>query len=141
MAFASDSTFAPELHGPVTRAIRAMRTEPEPQRRGFLQALAALPLIGGAVSLTGSPSAVAEPITRDLLLAYSEWLRVERNRVHVELWPDEDPSLVAMSALPVALDRGKLFYVPQLPADAYGERAASTRAALVLSAVGCDWRR
>ena len=43
-------------------------------RRDFLRGLVSLPLIGGGVTLIGQPSAVAEPVTSDLLEAYKTWL-------------------------------------------------------------------
>lgn len=110
-------------------------------RRGFLRGLTMLPLVGGGVTLIGAPSAVAEPVTRELLFAYSSWLRVERNRVHDELWPEEDAALRAASALPFQLDPDTAFYVPPLAPSALGSEPASSRAALVLSTVGIDWRR
>lgn len=109
-------------------------------RRGFLRGLTTLPLIGGSVSLLGAPTAAAEPISRNLLLAYSEWLRVERNRVHEELFAlCERPDLVEFSAMPMTLEPGNRFYVPPRP-EMHLPGAASTRAAIVLSAVGADWR-
>lgn len=45
--------------GPVTHAIRAMRTEPEPVRRGFLVGLLTLPWIG-SVANASVPSDLAQ---------------------------------------------------------------------------------
>ena len=127
-------------HGPVTRAITAMRTEPTPPRRGFLRGLLTLPLIGGGVTLIGAPSAVAEPVTRHLLERYSEWLRIERNSVHDELFPDSDPEMRPVSAMWFRQGPKSEFHIPRAPAAWNNPTPASTRAALVLSAVGADWR-
>ena len=48
-------------------------------RRAFLRQLASLPLIGGAVTLIGNPTAAAVPATPELLDAYEEWLDLERS--------------------------------------------------------------
>ena len=48
-------------------------------RRSFLRGLAALPLIGGGVTLIGNPTAAAVPVTPTLLDAYDEWLDLERS--------------------------------------------------------------
>jgi hypothetical protein len=75
-------------------------------RRGFLRGLVHLPLIGGGITLIGAPSAVAEPVTKDLLYSYKSWLQMEHPRLN----------------------------------DWESQPQPSTRAAGVLSAVGCDWR-
>ena len=46
-------------------------------RRGFLRGLATLPLIGGAVSIIGTPVRADVPVTPDLLEAYKTWLDME----------------------------------------------------------------
>lgn len=127
----------PASGGPVTRAIKTIR-EGQP-RRGFLRGLLSLPLISGGITLIGAPSAVADPVTRETLFAYSEWLRVERNRVHDELFPNEEPRLRQYSAFPQTLATDNPFHVPPRPDLHAGALPASTRAALVLSTVGCDW--
>lgn len=110
-------------------------------RRGFLRGLASLPLIGGGISLLGKPTAVAEPVSRELLLAYSEWLRVERNRVHAELFGLTDrPDLLPYSAMPITLEPNNPFYVPPRP-EMCVPGPASSRAALALAAVDVEWRR
>lgn len=102
-------------------------------RRGFLSGLVSLPLIGGAVTLIGSPSAVAEPASDVLMREYTSWPAYEWSRASMETYGN---------------DRGLWF---PLHGRAYewhrvrGDRLRaivppSTRAALVLSAVGCDWR-
>lgn len=124
--------------GPVSRAVAAMRHEPEPPRRGFLRGLLTLPLLGGAVSLIGAPSAVAEPVTPRLLATYSDWLLLERRRLHVALFPDPAERSTARSFLIGADTAANAFHLP-IDGQA-GSPAPSTRAALVLSTVGCDWR-
>jgi hypothetical protein len=107
-------------------------------RRGILRGLAALPLIGGGVTLIGQPTASAEPISNDLLEAYNEWLFYERRLLAVERYGLERSA---------EMER----YVVHTPAQRYHFSAArgvswqslpqpSTRAAIVLSAVGCDWK-
>lgn len=101
-------------------------------RRGFLRNLAALPLIGGGVSLIGAPTAVAEPVTRDLLRTYGSWLHGERCRVLAELYPGQQGHF--------GLDVSNPGHWFHHPVPDYRNPPASTRAALVLSAVGCDWK-
>lgn len=138
------------MTGPVTMALRAMQTDPDPPRRGFLRGLLSLPLIGGSVALIGAPSAVAEPCTLPMLQTYSDWLAREFGETLIELAPlthpqrDELPGFMTYATQHARnwcegnalLTRGSRvsFEVPprMLP---------STRAALVLSTVGCDWRR
>ncbi|MFE1601615.1 hypothetical protein [Methylobacterium sp. ID0610] len=50
-------------------------------RRGFLRGLAALPLIGGGVALTGRPTAAAVPITGGMMATYVAWLHYELRAV------------------------------------------------------------
>lgn len=116
--------------GPVTRAIAAMRQEPEPPRRGFLRGLLTLPLIGGAVGLIGAPSAVAEPATGHLMREYADWLVYEHHRVMAEI-VGEDTS--ASSQWQSCFGRAWKWH----RADRH--IPPSTRAALVMSAVGCEW--
>ena len=117
-------------------------------RRTFLRQLCGLPLIGGGLTLIGAPSAVAEPVTYDLMEAYKTWLHYEQRFLCWE-----------MAADPVCIERYRPFdgrddrigrsramesqysYIGK-SGSYHGPRAPepSTRAALVLSAVGCDWR-
>lgn len=99
-------------------------------RRGFLSGLATLPLIGGSVALIGAPSAVAEPVTDALLVNYESWLACELHQLAREAHPEAPGSFTCMS----------------VPAFRWHDKRVdlvrpSTRAALILSAVGCDWRR
>lgn len=101
-------------------------------RRGFLRGLTTLPLIGGGVTLIGAPSAVAEPVTRKLLLEYETWLGIEHVRIARELQPGSTSTRVQFhgSAYEWHYDQVRRQYLHGAP---------STRAALVLAAVGCDW--
>ncbi|MCJ2126656.1 hypothetical protein [Methylobacterium sp. J-077] len=118
-------------------------------RRGFLRGLTMLPLIGGGVTLIGAPSAVALPVTPALLKAYTDWLAVEYGEALIEL----DAIGAADKPVRIALaverfrrewcqDNGTLN-----PSSGGGRRferppvaAPSTRAAIVLAAVGADWQ-
>ena len=102
-------------------------------RRGFLRGLATLPLIGGGVSLIGSPTRAAVPVTDELLWNHSQWLSTERSLLVYEMgrqtetdrhWRDH--------GLRFRLDNpaGRFHQSDTLP--------PSTRAAVVLSAVGCS---
>ncbi len=104
----------------------------EMPRRAFLSQLAKLPLIGGGLSIIGRPKAVAEPVTPALLDAYKSWLLVEYGSLHRELHPNRKPDCGFNPN-----NAGGFYHWP------YGAPfapPASTRAALVLSTVDCDWR-
>jgi hypothetical protein len=120
-------------------------------RRGFLRSLAALPLIGGSVALIGSPTSAAVPTTPDMIEAYKTWLAMESRFLTWEMAGDpifveryrHDPTtdgdrrqLAERIGRSLAFvgDSGR-YHVDD------ASKAPSTRAALVLSAVGCDWRR
>ena len=100
-------------------------------RRGFLRGLTTLPLIGGGVTLIGAPTAVAEPVTPALLVEYETWLACEALAVSRELRPNYP--LGTLTTL----------YTPawEWHEAQKGSLPPSTRAALVLATVGCDWRR
>ena len=115
-------------------------------RRGFLRGLTTLPLIGGGVSLIGNPTQAAEPVTSHLLNCYDTWLHYERRFLRFERfgpngdyggWDDRFQIIDTMT--------GRTFDYVTL-AHAGGRYHSmdtpqpSTRAAVVLSAVGCDWR-
>lgn len=108
-------------------------------RRGFLSGLVTLPLVGGGVTLVGTPTAVADTPSRYLLASYSEWLRLERNVLHDEIFCTDEPAVRPCRAVtaPLAVDR---FFIPPYPASWRDLPKASTRAALVLAAVGCNWQ-
>lgn len=137
MASGHDSTTAPSRRlpasgGPVTPVIKAIRAD-EPFRRGFLRGLLALPFIGGGLALIGAPTAVAEPVSEALLREYHDWLLLERRLIAQEITGSEssEPGLFRKSSL--------AWHERHMPGGA-GASPPSTRAALVLSTVGCDWR-
>ena len=104
-------------------------------RRGFLRNLVSLPMIGGGVTLIGAPSAVAQPVTTGLLMAYNEWLFMERRLLCEEQGIEEGNGRYF-----VPTNTGAHTFHWDGPGgwQAPGNRP-STRAALVLSAVGCEW--
>jgi hypothetical protein len=125
-------------------------------RRGFLRGLASLPLIGGGVALIGQPTAAAVPVTDDLLERYLSWLSLEHREVYVEYERRKAEKIVAE-----LVAEGQPYY-PNYPAERAEEARRhpamrwfpkvagveeavtgappSSRAAIVLGAVGCDWR-
>ena len=115
-------------------------------RRTFLRGLATLPLIGGSVALIGAPSAVAEPITVNLVENYKTWLDLEMRFLTYEM--ASDPAHVARYQVEdlSSVDRRRrmesIIHMANGATRFHGPRCAgaTTRAALVLSAVGCDWR-
>lgn len=114
-------------------------------RRGFLRGLTTLPLIGGGVALIGAPSAVAEPVTKRLLGEYHDWLMYERFMVAREIEDDEPsrfgPQALFGNAWRWHRARGEVREAGdsrEILGD--GVSFPSTRAALVLSTVGCDWQ-
>ncbi len=105
-------------------------------RRGFLQGLAGLPLIGGGVALIGQPTASATPVTDQLLDTYNEWLNGELVDLVVER---------TLAGRPIdRYVRGTAAFRYHHPMR-WGQprpatwQPASARAAVVLSAVGCPW--
>ena len=102
-------------------------------RRGFLRGLVSLPLIGGGVTLIGSPSAVAEPACERLMAQYVNWLAYEWSRASLEIYGSDRSLWLPLygAAYRWHRERGDRVDMPVPP---------STRAALVLAAVGCDWR-
>ncbi|TXM67465.1 hypothetical protein FV226_21780 [Methylobacterium sp. WL12] len=119
-------------------------------RRGFLRGLVSLPLIGGGVTLIGSPTAVAMPLSEQLLDSYDAWLEYERRYLKWERYRDRRPEVTPGMAcvwlnqatgetydyVPCA-NGGSMYHSSDNPAR---QAQPSSRAALVLSAVGCDWR-
>ncbi|MCJ2010921.1 hypothetical protein [Methylobacterium sp. J-076] len=113
-------------------------------RRGFLRSLTTLPLIGGGITLIGAPSAVAEPVTERLLREYHDWLMFERSELAREIGGGVRSRLsidgVFGSALRWHRSRGHIGSDSEGRPMGDGVSFPSTRAALVLSTVGCDWR-
>ena len=116
-------------------------------RRGFLRGLVSLPLIGGGVTLIGSPSAVAAPITDTLLGEYADWLVYEHSDLMRERFGQDNPRATQewRARFGRAFDwhRARGHFCRSEPDGALlgdGKSFPSTRAALVLATVGCDWR-
>ena len=107
-------------------------------RRTFLRGLASLPLIGGGVTLIGNPTAAAVPVSNDLLASYDQWLFYERRFLVREQYRHLGHDMVrAMErAVPVntAADG---FHFPR-EGSWRDVPDPSTRAAVVLAAVGVD---
>jgi hypothetical protein len=115
------------------------------QRRGFLRGLVSLPLIGGGVTLIGSPTAVAEPCSLSLLDRYTDWLAVEYGEALIErcaLAPSKSHSnsLAIMKFRREWVQDNRALNPRQDRFESAPAALPSTRAALVLSAVGCNWR-
>jgi hypothetical protein len=107
-------------------------------RRGLLRGLISLPLIGGGVTLIGSPTAVAEPVTPRLLQEYAQWLWLEQRRcVDEMLGQGTQDGLWGACTSP-----GPAWHWHRHSHGLEGGLPVppSTRAAIVLSAVGCNWR-
>ena len=117
-------------------------------RRGFLRQLAGLPLIGGAVTLIGQPTAAAVPVSADLLEAYKTWLHFEERWLCWEM--AEHPEVMRRYRFKPGMSHVDRFKVIDGHYYYIGESGSfhchrnndlsANRAALVLSAVGCDWR-
>ena len=124
-----------EPHGRIPAGARAkIIPVAEMPRRAFLSHLVKLPLIGGAMGLIGQPQAVAEPVTRELLDAYRSWLLLEYAYLSAELYPERRHCDFGFNPNNAG---GFYHWRP------YGQPSApapSTRAAVVLSSVGCDWK-
>jgi hypothetical protein len=103
------------------------------ERRGFLRGLVSLPLIGGGVTLIGRPSAVAVPVTTDLQDRYIAWLAHEHRQALCERYAEQGVRIGRLVPM---------FYFPAAPDIEAAVYAAppSSRAAVVLSAVGCGLR-
>ena len=115
-------------------------------RRGFLRGLTTLPLIGGGVTLIGNPTKAAEPVTRHLLDCYDTWLFYERRFLR---WERHGPGgdLGGWDKCVGHWDGERFRPFDIVRVDNAGGcfhgldgPQPSSRAAVVLSAVGCDWR-
>ncbi|KAB1081724.1 hypothetical protein [Methylobacterium soli] len=120
--------------------------KPSSSRRNFLRSLLSslptLSLIGGSVALTGSSTSAAEPVTNELLDSYDAWLEHERRQLQWERYRSQP-----VYRLPHPFSDGRGATFDQVPLanggaqfHATNSQQASARAALVLSAVGCEWR-
>ena len=100
-------------------------------RRGFLRGLVSLPLIGGGVTLVGSPTAAAVPVTDALKHEYLQWLSYERHRAAIEL-----------QGAAFAHRHSTVFHGPAYEWHCQvNQPGPFSRAAIVMSAVGCGWER
>jgi hypothetical protein len=123
-------------------------------RRGFLRGLASLPLIGGGVTLIGSPTKAAVPVTDALHERYLAWLAHEhRAAVHEHMFRGAlaswkpDPGNYEKTAVEYATRSARggteyMHWFPDVPdiKRAVASAPPSTRAAIVLATVGCDWQ-
>lgn len=106
-------------------------------RRSTLKALAALPCITAPAIFAATEAPADVPITNEMLENYATFLWIERHNLLVERY-----------GLDGYRDRQKLLYTDNAAADFFNgqhpwkaEQPASSRAALVLNAVGIDWRQ
>jgi len=123
-------------------------SDPSFPRRGFLRALASLPLIGGGVALWGRPVAAAAPVTLALMRRYRDFLSRELLTVVAEIDLIQAPwrhfGADRQEAWDLADCRSFLDRIPPVafvcaegPATrAVADAPPSTRAAVVLSAAG-----
>ena len=111
-------------------------------RRDFLRGLVSLPLIGGAVNLIGNPVRADVVPSRALLERYIAWLGNEHAAALIEF---ERPGIriIEPFAWPYYRVRAPMYWYPEAPdieRDVWLTRPSS-RAAVVLSAAGCNWQR
>jgi hypothetical protein len=97
-------------------------------RRGFLRGLVSLPLIGGGVTLIGSPSAAAVPITGGMVATYLAWLHFEQRYVS---WAVNARGVVPM------MNPGACFHYVRGEHPTDIARKALCRAPVILAAAGC----
>ena len=113
------------------------------ERRSFLRGLTSLPLIGGGVTLIGNPTAAAVPVTDDLLWSYKAWLQYEHRMLSYEIAGHDQRRAGEIERFIKLGYPGDRFHFqwrdPQARGMAIWDNAPqpSTRAAVVLSAVGC----
>lgn len=122
----------------------------DPARRGFLRSLVTLPLIGGGLTLIGKPTSAAVPVTDQLLEHYDTWLFHERRRLRLERFGSkiEPTGVYRAGDLQVGtiigrFDGAMIDLVRFNTASTFHDGPSAspiTRAAVVLAAVGCDWR-
>ncbi|WP_158808442.1 hypothetical protein [Beijerinckia sp. L45] len=104
-------------------------------RRSFLRHLAALPLIGGGVTLIGQPTAVAEPVTTELLYSYMAFTAWEHAAAYYAWERAKHGRVITPGPSP-------MYWFPEHQAvtSLVMGTPPETRAALVMSAIGVDWR-
>ena len=110
-------------------------------RRGFLCGLVTLPLIGGAVTLIGNPTAAAIPVTDALRDRYIAWLQTELGHALIERTGRNAPSEHADRVIDWRREwcRNNPILNPDTASDRFTLlplAPASSRAAVVLSAAG-----
>ena len=117
--------------------------EPTFERRGFLRALTAIPLLGGGIKLFGEPTSAAVPISPALLRKYAAFLNRELFATWLETRLIESPwhfTDMGYSLSDSSTWRKLPLWWP-LPDDPACEAlvtrtAPSSRAAVVLGAAG-----
>ena len=107
-------------------------------RRGFLRGLATLPLIGGSVSILGTPTAAAVPATPALIDRYVAWIAHEHAAALVAREEAHRPDLVGTGFIETRFTHQAMCWFPK---DLAAETAVMTgsvasRAAVILSAAG-----
>ena len=110
-------------------------------RRAFLRGLATLPLIGGSVAVIGNPTRADVLPSRDLLQRYVAWLANEHAAALHE-FDRPEVRYIEAQVWPYYRVRTPLFWFPDAPdieRDLWATRPSS-RAAVVLSAAGVDWK-
>jgi len=111
-------------------------------RRSFLRGLAALPLIGGSVAILGKPTQAAVPVTMDLMQSYHAWLHYEHRMLSYEMAGYDVRLAQGIEGCTHMNNPGADYHFRQpytgRPLAGWPEAPQpSTRAAVVLSAVGC----
>ena len=111
-----------------------------------MQGLATLPLIGGSIALIGQLSAVAVRPDLELIARYTQWLAIEFGKSIIERTYlrqlRDDPAFAVH-----ARDWRREWCRETPPLACFGSFAPSlapppsSRAALVVSAVGHEWRK
>jgi hypothetical protein len=136
---------ADAVHGTRVSSSQTATGLPEVDRRAFLHGLrrlSALPLIGGSIALIGAPRAVAEPVTDQLVQSYKCWLHYEHRLLCCEMAGFDDKLAQQLERSFWTGNEGANWHFGSAAMQGGWKTAPqpSTRAALVLSAVGCDWR-
>jgi hypothetical protein len=109
----------------------------------ILRGLTALPLVCGGVTLIGQPTASAEPVTRELLLNYNAWLWSKRRVLCASIDPEANffgSGGFDMWRDPPGDNRAGAYHAVDKIRRLLPDKGPLDRAAIVLSAVGSDWR-
>ncbi len=152
MAAHTATTLSPVVHGfagavPVptpdlTAETVAMLDAIPNSRRGFLRGLATLPLIGGSVAILGKPTQAAVPVTIDLMQSYQAWLHYEHRMLSYEMAGYDVRLAQGIEGCTHMNNPGADYHFRQpytgRPLAGWPDAPQpSTRAAVMLSAVGC----